>query len=185
MSIRSFLKRFRKKPSYQERHRAENERIISNIRNGGGFVGEDVDFYDVTIEATNPFLFHIGDHCTLTNCRIMNHDASMQKATGLTKVGKVFIGNNVFIGAGAIVLPNVQIGNNVIIGAGCVVAKDIPDNSVVVGNPCKIVSTYEAFVQKHLQAGQAGIKIPNGTVPSKELHREILETGYAYFSSNE
>lgn len=49
------------------------------------------------------------------------------------------IGSNVWIGARAIVLPGVVIGNNVVVGAGAVVTKSIDDNSLVVGNPAKII----------------------------------------------
>ncbi len=51
----------------------------------------------------------------------------------------VTIGNNVWIGGNSIILPGVTIGNNVVIGAGSVVAKDIPDNMIAVGNPCRII----------------------------------------------
>jgi len=51
----------------------------------------------------------------------------------------VHIGNNVWIGAGAIILPGVTIGDNTVIGAGSVVTKDIPANVVAVGNPCKVL----------------------------------------------
>lgn len=51
----------------------------------------------------------------------------------------VKIGNNCWIGAGAIIVPGVTIGNNVVIGAGSVVNKDIPSNVVAVGNPCKVL----------------------------------------------
>ncbi len=51
----------------------------------------------------------------------------------------VHIGKNCWLGAGVIVLPGVTIGDNVVIGAGSVVTKDIPDNMVAVGNPCKIL----------------------------------------------
>ena len=51
----------------------------------------------------------------------------------------VIIGNNVWIGGGAILLPGVHIGNNVVIGAGSVVTRDIPDNTVACGNPCRVV----------------------------------------------
>ena len=51
----------------------------------------------------------------------------------------VHIGNNVWIGAGAVILPGVKIGDNSIIGAGSVVTKDIPANVVAVGNPCKVM----------------------------------------------
>lgn len=51
----------------------------------------------------------------------------------------VHIGNNVWIGAGAVILPGVTIGDNTVIGAGSVVTKNIPDNVVAVGNPCRVL----------------------------------------------
>ncbi len=49
------------------------------------------------------------------------------------------IGNNVWIGGGAIVCPGVTIGDNAVIGAGSVVTKDIPANTLAVGNPCRVI----------------------------------------------
>ena len=51
----------------------------------------------------------------------------------------VKIGRNVWIGAGAIIVPGVTIGDNTVIGAGSVVTKDIPANVVAVGNPCRVM----------------------------------------------
>lgn len=51
----------------------------------------------------------------------------------------VTIGDNVWIGGSAVILPGVTIGNNVVIGAGSVVTKDIPDNVIAAGNPCRII----------------------------------------------
>lgn len=51
----------------------------------------------------------------------------------------VHIGENCWIGAGAIIMPGVAIGDNVVIGAGSIVTKDIPSNVVAVGNPCRIM----------------------------------------------
>lgn len=51
----------------------------------------------------------------------------------------ITIGNNVWIGGNAVILPGVTIGNNVVIGAGSVVTKDIPSNMIAMGNPCKII----------------------------------------------
>ena len=56
-----------------------------------------------------------------------------------TQTAPVTIGNNVWIGGGAILLPGVTIGDNVVIGAGSVVTKDIPANSVACGNPCRVI----------------------------------------------
>lgn len=51
----------------------------------------------------------------------------------------ITIGDNVWIGGNVVILPGVKIGDNVVIGAGSVVTKDIPDNVIAMGNPCKIV----------------------------------------------
>ena len=51
----------------------------------------------------------------------------------------VKIGRNCWIGAGAVILPGVTIGDNTVIGAGSVVTRDIPENSVAVGNPCRVL----------------------------------------------
>lgn len=52
---------------------------------------------------------------------------------------KIIIGSNVQVGAGAIILPGVAIGNNVIVGAGSIVTKNIDSNSIVAGNPAKLI----------------------------------------------
>ena len=51
----------------------------------------------------------------------------------------VYIGENTWIGAGVIIVPGVRIGSNAVIGAGSIVTKDIPNNVVAVGNPCRIL----------------------------------------------
>ncbi len=63
------------------------------------------------------------------------------RLTGVELAAPIAIGNNVWIGGGAIVCPGVTIGDNVAIGAGSVVTKDIPANVVAVGNPCRVIKT--------------------------------------------
>lgn len=62
-----------------------------------------------------------------------------RRNAGLEYAYPIKVGNNVWIGAGVSVLPGVTIGNNTVIGAGSVVTKDIPDNAVAVGNPCRVI----------------------------------------------
>ncbi|WP_367274289.1 DapH/DapD/GlmU-related protein, partial [uncultured Tenacibaculum sp.] len=74
-----------------------------------------------------------------------NHDnANFKKHI---KAKPIVIGNNVWIGANSTILPEVSIGNNVVIGANSLVSKDIPSNSIVVGNPCKIIKQKEAYTE--------------------------------------
>lgn len=69
-------------------------------------------------------------------------DASRRNA-GLEYARPITVGNNVWIGAGVNVLPGVTIGDNCVIGAGSVVNKDIPANSLAVGNPCRVIRSLE------------------------------------------
>lgn len=62
---------------------------------------------------------------------------------GLEYARPITVGNNVWIGAGVHVLPGVTIGDNCVIGAGSVVNRDIPANSLAVGNPCRVIRSLE------------------------------------------
>lgn len=105
--------------------------------------------YNVHFDPDWPFLIEIGDNVTITNSTLLTHDASTWPFLKKSRIGGITIGNNVFIGHGSIILPNVRIGDNVIIGAGSVVTKDIPSDSIAAGNPCKVIGAYGDYVKKH------------------------------------
>lgn len=77
------------------------------------------------------------------------HDASTKKELGYTKIGAITIEDNVFIGARTIILPGVTVGKNSIVGAGSVVIKDVPPNTIVVGNPAKVIGSKSEYIQKN------------------------------------
>jgi acetyltransferase-like isoleucine patch superfamily enzyme len=121
-----------------------------NIIRGRQFIefGEDVWIgYFCLIDGSGGL--KIGNKVTIASgVHIYTHDSSMFRAQDLPKDpingthiqrAPVIIGNNVQIGANSIVLPGVKIGNNVIVGALTLVNKDIPDNSVAVGSPVKVI----------------------------------------------
>ena len=89
------------------------------------------------------------DSSSISSSRLLTHDASTKKFIGYTKIGRIIIGDNVFIGSGSIILPGVTIGNNVIIGAGSVIRTDIPDNSVVTGNPATIICSTSEYMDRN------------------------------------
>lgn len=82
------------------------------------------------------------------NCTI-GHDSKIgnycELSPGVHISGHVEIGDYTSLGTGAVVIPNIKIGRNCIIGAGSVVNKDIPDNTVAVGVPAKVIKEVEPF----------------------------------------
>lgn len=122
---------------------------VDELRKLGAKVGEDVEIWTDKIDKGHAFLLEIGDRVTISDARILLHDASTKRFIGYSKVGRVVIGNDVFIGADSVILPGVTIGSNVVVGAATVVTKDIPDNCVVVGNPGRIISSTKDFVEKN------------------------------------
>lgn len=126
--------------------RSHLEIAISN----GLTVGKNVNVQgECILDPAYPWLIEIGNNVTLASrVYILTHDASSKMSLGYSIIGKVIIGDNVFVGANTTILPNVVIGNNVIIGAGSVVTHSVPSNCVVAGNPAKILQPMEDFIEK-------------------------------------
>ena len=94
------------------------------------------------IDPTHCYLIEIGDDVTMSiRVTLMAHDASTKKLTGYTRLGRIKIGNHVFLGANATVLPGVTIGDGAVIGAGSVVTRDVPAGAVAVGVPARVIGT--------------------------------------------
>lgn len=102
------------------------------------------------IDSAWPWLIEIGDNVTITpNTVVLAHDASTNIVGCSTKLGRVIIGNNVFIGTRSVVLCNTRIGDNVIIGAGSVVSGNLPGNAVYAGVPARRICSIEEYKEKY------------------------------------
>lgn len=107
---------------------------------------------------SEPYLITIGDRVTITNgVQFVTHDGGVwafrDEIPDLDVVRPITIGNDVFIGLRAIVLPGAVIGSRVVIGAGAVVRGIIPDGCVVAGVPARRICSIEEYRAKAMQHG--------------------------------
>lgn len=103
--------------------------------------------------SSEPYLVTLGDNVYISvGANFVCHDGSTlpfrKDIPDLELAGEIRVGNNVFIGMGALILPNVTIGNNCIVGANAVVTRNVPDCSIVAGNPARLVSSTEDFLTR-------------------------------------
>lgn len=126
---------------------------VAYARKKGVTVGEQCRIY-IKNWGSEPFLISLGDHVTVTSgVKFITHDGStclVKDAQGkrYQRFAPIQVGSHVFIGVNSIIMPGVTIGSNVVIGAGSVVTKDIPDNSVAIGVPAKVVSNFADYQTK-------------------------------------
>lgn len=154
----------------------------------GMTVGNDCRIQDgVLCDPSHSWLITMGDRVTLApRVVLLAHDASTKSTLGYTMIGRINIGNDVFIGAGSIVLPCVSIGNNVIIGAGSVVSRSIPDNCIAAGNPCRVIKEYGAFIEERKKQMDASplydesFRVGSITSENKELMKEELTSSAGF-----
>lgn len=119
--------------------------FFTNIKHGTNYRSQ------AGIDAVFPELIEIGDNfIAATGSKILTHDASPLLFTNnmQLRAQKTIIGNNVFLGAYSVIMPGVTISDNVIVGASSVVTKDVPENSVVAGNPAKYICSVKEYIDK-------------------------------------
>lgn len=106
---------------------------------------------------------------------LIAHDASTKKHLGYTKIGQIHIGNNVFVGSNALILPGVRVGNNSVLGAGGVYTKCIPENEVWAGNPAKRIMSLDEYLAKykHLKRFDASYRLSERL--SDEKKKELIQ----------
>lgn len=132
------------------------KRMISPItywRKQGVKIGDDCSISSCDF-GTEPYLITIGNHVQITDgVKFFTHGGGWvlrNEIPDFDIFGRITIGNNVYIGNNAIILPGVVIEDNVLIAAGTVVTKSIPANCIVGGNPVKIIGSIDDFKQRML-----------------------------------
>jgi maltose O-acetyltransferase len=185
-AVRGALERVRRFVQYRVRGYVDPERLVRQ----GLRIGERVYIAPGTvIDPRHCWLVSIGDDSVLgPRVHILAHDASTKPHLGYTKIGEVDIGRRVFIGAMAVILPDVRIGDDAIVGAGSVVREDVPAGVVVFGNPAEIVCSTEVYLERHRERmerrprfGREGFTYQGGiTEGNKEVLREAVRDGTAY-----
>ncbi len=132
--------------------KASDKRKINYLRKQGMRIGNDCHLNTMSF-STEPYLIEIGNHVAIAGgTEIITHDGAIWSFLDILPNADVFgtvkIGNNVFIGDNCTILPNTTIGDNCIVGAGSVVRGKFAENSVIIGNPAKVVS--KMSIQKFL-----------------------------------
>lgn len=119
---------------------------------------------------------YMGPNCNIfTPCHPIHHELRKEKVTEYAL--PVTVGSHSWIGGDVVITPGVTIGENCVIGAGSVVTKDIPDNSIAVGNPCKVIRQVNDKDREYINS----LILDDETKDSKYKQ----ENGYVYSAKDE
>lgn len=119
---------------------------------------------------------YMGPNCNIfTPCHPIHHELRKEKVTEYAL--PVTVGSHSWIGGDVVITPGVTIGENCVIGAGSVVTKDIPDNSIAVGNPCKVIRQVNDKDREYINS----LILDDETKDSKYKQ----ENGYIYSAKDE
>lgn len=134
------------------------EKKAAYLRRQGAKIGKNLVLNgDLGTFGTEPYLISVGDDCLLAaGVRLVTHDGGISVLNKLgkfngrraDKVGRIEIGNNVYIGMSAMVMPGASVGDNTIIGAHALVSGNIPANSVAVGIPARVICSIDEYYEK-------------------------------------
>ncbi len=162
---------WRGRQTFEERDAA----TVRALRASGVRIGERCRIYSRSF-STEPYLVSIGDDTAIAGgVSFVTHDGAArllkERRPGLQKLGRITIGNSCFIGQNAIILPGTSIGSGSVVGAGAVVAGAIPENSLVVGNPARVVGRASLYLERLIRHPDA---IDSFGLPEAERREMIL-----------
>lgn len=141
--------------------RGEDRAAFLRKQNIFGMMGENCFWHPKTLPS-EPELVYLHNNvnvasdvyfCTHDILHILfNNDKNLPNDFKF-KTGKIELMDNTFIGAKAMIMYNVKIGPNAIVAAGSVVTKDVPEGTIVAGNPAHVIGRYDEIVKKRLEEG--------------------------------
>lgn len=178
-----------KKLAYRLYFRLRSNQTTEDLVKAGLTVGKNFKrMHDTIIDPSHVWHIRIGDNVTLApRVHILAHDAYLCHHLGYARIGNVTIGNNVFVGADTVILPNVRIGDNSIIGANSTVSRDVPPNTVAAGSPAKVICTIEEYIEKNKKLmserpcyGEEYSLRSNPSMEKRMKMRDELEDGFGF-----
>jgi acetyltransferase-like isoleucine patch superfamily enzyme len=139
---------------------------LARLTRRGLSVGRELRLNGFPDFGTEPYLIRIGDRVEISGkVTFLTHDGATwvlpegPNGRDLRKFGAIDIKDNCFIGHGSILMPGITVGPNAVVGAGAVVTRDVPEGTVVGGNPAKVIGSVDAFAvsaqKKSLQLDEA------------------------------
>lgn len=142
-------------------------------------IGEN-NWIDTKNWGAEPYLITIGNHCQITRGVCFHTHGGVQvlrkQYPDFDVFGKIIVGDYVYIGTGAQILPGVTIGDGALIAAGAIVTKSVPANSVVGGNPAKVIGDTDHFLEKMLP-----YNVKSKFLSAKEKKKLLLSLDDKYF----
>lgn len=135
----------------------KQKNLVLYLRNQGVQIGEDCAIDYSASFGSEPYLISLGNHVRVNEgVKFITHDGGVWVLRGqkteyqnIDLFGRITVGNNVHIGTDTIIMPGVNIGSNCIIGCGAIVTRDIPDNSIAVGIPARVIESLEEYEHKN------------------------------------
>ena len=158
---------------------------VEKARSWGVKVGEDCRLYSMEF-IDEPYLVELGNHVVVADSvRFITHDGGVwvfwEEYPEIDHYGKIVVKDNVFIGMNTIILAGTTIGNDCVIGAGSVVRGTIPDGSVVLGNPAKVVMKVSLYRKLILNSKKT---LPTALIPKtmegKRKRFEIIKEAFDF-----
>ncbi len=165
-------------PSEDARHEAH----LTRLRTAGMRIGTGCKIYS-DFNTTEPWLVSIGDRVGIAGgVKLITHDGAAFRLRNrrpmLQSLGQVSIGDDVFIGENALLLPGTHIGRGSIIGPGAVVRGRVDENVIVFGNPAKVMGRASVYLERMFRAQDA---LDSLGLPENERRALIL----AHFGTEE